>query len=264
VRRDVPDSPGLRIATLRLLLTPGSVITGDTAAWLYGVWNPPPGSAVPLQVTRAIDAGCIYRRGVAGARRLLRRWEVTDADGIPAVIPLRAAFEQMRAEHMLAEAVAHADAYIHAGLITREMLAAYLKRFDGYRGIRMARWASILARAGAESPGESRLRVQLMMAGLPEPETQLWVGKFARLDLAYRQRDGTVAFGIEYDGEVHLGPHQARHDVRRDARLGFPCLRFTKWEVHERVSVARVTERLEALGLLGERIYPVLPHYPWP
>jgi hypothetical protein len=252
VTSTLPRRPEARIAILRPALTPGTVVTGATAAWLYGVWDPPPDTAVPVRVIRG-----------APERRRLRRWEIADIDGVPVVVPLRAAFEQMRAEHMLAEAVARADAYLYAGLFTREALAGYVAGLSGCRGIRMARWGAVLARPGAESPGESRLRVQLMMAGLPEPGTQVPVGGFARLDLAYRH-DGAIAFGIEYDGEVHQDPARAYHDADRDARFAFPCLRFTKQDVRERVAVARVTEQLRACGLLGERVYPDLRDYPWP
>lgn len=243
--------PEVRIALLRPALRPGAVVAGETAAWLYSAWDPPPGTAVPVRTVRG-----------AAARRLPAA-DVGEVDGVPVVTPLRAAFEQMRREHMLAEAVARADSYLNRGLFTREELASYVAGLGRRPGLRMARWAVVLARRGAESPGESRLRVQLAMAGLPEPALQVRIGGFARLDLAYRYR-GEIAVGVEYDGAVHRDLARTLHDVGRDARFGFPCLRFTKADVRERVAVARVTGLLRDRGLLGERVYPELREYPWP
>jgi very-short-patch-repair endonuclease len=82
---------------------------------------------------------------------------------------------------------------------------------------------------------ETRLRLLLVLAGLPPPAVQHPViGPNARvlawLDLAYPQ----VRLGIEYDGDVHLDPLRAVRDKRRDGALGeqgWLVLHFTKSDV---------------------------------
>ncbi len=81
---------------------------------------------------------------------------------------------------------------------------------------------------------ETRLRMLLVLAGLPQPEVQLSVrddeGRFlGRPDLLYRRQ----RLAIEYDG----GNHRDRlvDDNRRQNRLigaGFRILRFTAADVY--------------------------------
>ena len=71
-------------------------------------------------------------------------------------------------------------------------------------GARRARRAAARVRQGAESPQETRLRLILLAAGLPEPELNQdvrdvrgrWIGRF---DMVYRHAKVIV----EYDGDQH-------------------------------------------------------------
>ena len=80
---------------------------------------------------------------------------------------------------------------------------------------------------------ESRLRMVLVLAGLPRPEAQVpirdrWQRLIGRPDLYYRDR----LLGIEYDGGVHRETLAA--DNRRQNRLlnaGVRLLRFTAGDV---------------------------------
>ena len=81
---------------------------------------------------------------------------------------------------------------------------------------------------------ETRLRLLLVLAGLPCPEVQYEVvtpEKFvARLDLAYPQ----VRLGIEYDGDHHRRVAVFRRDLARLNALhalGWTVLRFTADDV---------------------------------
>jgi very-short-patch-repair endonuclease len=84
-----------------------------------------------------------------------------------------------------------------------------------------ARFARVvsLVDGRAESPQESRLRVAMVLGGLPKPEVQ-WdirdaTGFVARVDLAYPQ----WRIAIEYDGVWHAGADQLHPDRRRLNRL---------------------------------------------
>ncbi|WP_124818888.1 hypothetical protein [Micromonospora ureilytica] len=76
-----------------------------------------------------------------------------------------------------------------------------------------------LADAAAESIPESRLRVRIVLAGVPTPVTQFVVernGMFvARLDLAWPH----LKVAVEYDGLWHDDPEQFHRDRRRLNRL---------------------------------------------
>ena len=68
----------------------------------------------------------------------------------------------------------------------------------------MARRAASLARTGVDSPQETRLRLLLVLAGLPEPRVNLIIrssdGSWRRrCDLAYEH----LRLIIEYDGRQH-------------------------------------------------------------
>jgi very-short-patch-repair endonuclease len=86
----------------------------------------------------------------------------------------------------------------------------------------------------AESPMETRLRMLLVLGGLPRPEAQVAIhdplGRFAgRPDLLYRAQ----RLGLEYDGGVHR--HSLAEDNRRQNRLldaGVRLLRFTAGDIY--------------------------------
>lgn len=92
-----------------------------------------------------------------------------------------------------------------------------------------------LADARAGSPMETRLRLLLVLGGLPAPQVQ-WVVQDERrrravwLDLAYPEH----RVGIEYEGEEHLRPDRVLRDIGRGTDLvdqGWRLYRFTKREV---------------------------------
>jgi hypothetical protein len=95
-----------------------------------------------------------------------------------------------------------------------ELLA---RRYPGRRGITGARRAMELFDAGAQSPKESWLRVVLIEAGLPRPQTQIEVLDefgcvFAYLDMGWND----VKVAVEYDGEQHRSDRrQYTWDIRR-------------------------------------------------
>ncbi len=84
-----------------------------------------------------------------------------------------------------------------------------------------------LVDARAESPMESRVRVALVLGGLP-PEVQYPVvlrGRRYRMDLAYPGQ----RVAVEYDGADHRTQRRVRRDLVREAALaaaGWRVLRF--------------------------------------
>lgn len=106
-------------------------------------------------------------------------------------------------------------------------LASACARFSGCKGAARLREALPLLRAGVESPAESRTRLLITRAGLPEPQTCCPVPTPARLyhaDLGYPK----WKIAIEYQGEYHYtgGVEQARFDNER-----FEAMRAAGWRV---------------------------------
>jgi hypothetical protein len=96
-----------------------------------------------------------------------------------------------------------------------------VSRYPGRRGIQRAREALSLADAGAQSPKETWLRLLLIGAALPRPQTQIPVldefGEvFAYLDMGWPE----VKVAVEYDGQQHrTDERQYKWDNRRREKL---------------------------------------------
>jgi hypothetical protein len=138
-------------------------------------------------------------------------------------------------ERRLVEAVVVADAFLHAGLIDGTSLAVFCANRYRWPGIRGARLAVGLSSAFARSPGESRLRVLLVLAGFEEPLVNVPVldGSGAHVATPDLQVRGRRWAWLEYDGAYHDEATQHAGDLRRENRLvvasgGLPVLRYDK------------------------------------
>jgi hypothetical protein len=143
--------------------------------------------------------------GVRGHRLQLREpatW--CDEAGLPIEQPARA-WRQAARLWSLDDLVAAADFLVsgESPLVSVADLRAEITRMGDTRA-RALRRAVSLVRPGVRSPRETRLRLRIVRAGLPEPETN-WVLRDSRgrhvaeLDLAYP----IWRVGVEYDGRVH-------------------------------------------------------------
>jgi very-short-patch-repair endonuclease len=87
---------------------------------------------------------------------------------------------------------------------------------------------------------ESRIRLAIVLGGLPAPVVQHPVGPYC-LDMAYPGR----RLGVEYDGREHRTPERARRDLIREGylgRAGWEVVRFGWAEVCHRPDL--VAERV--------------------
>jgi very-short-patch-repair endonuclease len=133
-----------------------------------------------------------------------------------------------------ADAVAVIDALAARRGISRPDLLAYAHEHRREYGARKAELALQLVEPLAESPQESRLRVYLVLGGLPRPTVQFRVihdGRFvARVDLAWPQQ----RLAVEYDGEWHSGRGQLAKDRQRIRALsaaGWYVYPVTKYDM---------------------------------
>ncbi|KRQ31144.1 MULTISPECIES: DUF559 domain-containing protein [Mycobacteroides] len=105
-------------------------------------------------------------------------------------------------------------------------------RHRGARGIRRLMNVLSLADPGAESVQETRLRMCLVGAGLPRPETQIELcgpdGRTIRLDMGWREQ----RVAAEFDGAQHWGDSvQHRRDIERQetiAAMGWRLVRVSR------------------------------------
>ena len=222
----------LLIAATALVIPDGVVFAGQSAACLFDV-----------PVARAVDpveviAPAPIRFGPYAGLRIrhtdLAVTDVTIRGEYRVTTPERTAIDLAR-QADLAAAVAGLDAMRRAKVADDVDLAARIAVLSG-RGSRQARRAWMLSDPRSESPLESRVRMLLVLAGLP-PEVQFEVtvgGTFiARVDLAYSER----RLAIEVDGAWHAEDAQLVRDRRRLNRLlaaGWTVLHFTAADYYRR------------------------------
>ena len=212
-------------------LLPAHALVADRCLLaLLGVDVLPPGPRM-LEVVVPRDA-VVPRRTDVRARIAAVPGEdatVLGSSGLRCLRTVRAVADLLRVLP-LAEAVVVGDAGWHAGLCDDRALREELVRHAGLRGVRRAVRAVELSDPRAESPPESRLRVQLVLAGLhPVPQFEVWEGGrfLARVDLAFPDRK----IAVEYDGRaVHERADVFARDRQRQnelVRAGWTILRFT-------------------------------------
>ena len=224
----LPDSPAVTLAAVSMRLPQGAAFSGRTAAWLHGLDLPP---CDPVEVTVPLGgvstlAGATVRHHTLGEHELVRRL------GMPTTSLLRTAVD-LGSSLRLVEAVVAVDMALQARRVTLDQLRAHERANRGAKGIAQLRRILGLADPAAESPMETRLRLLLVLSGLPRPESQVSLhdeaGRFlGRADLYYRAQ----RLGLEYDGGAHRD--SLVQDDRRQNRLlsaGYGLLRFTANDV---------------------------------
>lgn len=215
----LPDDLVLRVAALRLVVKPGSVVTDRTAAWLHGIDTfsyreleilP------PLDVCVLPDRNRVRRKGVRGGSRDLAPGDLIEINGVCVTTPLRTAVD-LACGLGRRDALAALDGFLRLHHVCPAELRRECERFAGRRGVIQLRALVPLSDSRAESPGESWTRMAMIDAGLPAPQLQWWVTVEGvptyRLDLAYPAH----RLAIEYDGRAfHDSPEQrARDEARR-------------------------------------------------
>jgi len=219
------------------------VIGGLTAARLHGakwvddvapvelIWSngrPPPGIKV-------------FKDRLGAAEHILR-------DGLTVTTVTRTAFDLGR-RGRLGQAVARIDALANATDVSTVAIAELADSHRGSRGIRQLRSALALCDAGAQSPRETWLRLLVMRAGFPRPQTQIPVVVYGRrtyyLDMGWTK----LMLAVEYDGDHHRADAvQFSKDITRLeelAAMGWTIIRVVAGTPPVEV-VARVRRAWEA------------------
>lgn len=222
----------MRLTTIHRGLPEGAAFSGITAARLHAldiaaprrpeVIVPP-----PLNIADRIQA-TVRRVALPDSDLMWRR-------GFPVTSPLRTAFD-LAGRLPLVEGVVGVDMALHRGLIDLDQFRSYVDAHASLPGVVRARRVVQHAEPASESPMESRLRMLLVLGGLPRPEAQVELfagsGAFAgRADLYYQ----SASLAVEFDGDNHRD--RLVSDDRRQNRLqdiGVALLRYTAPDLLER------------------------------
>lgn len=140
---------------------------------------------------------------------------VTEVAGVPISAPSQA-FLELATMISLVDLVVVGDHMVRKGMISLGSLVEACQAANG-PGAALAREAASYVREGVDSPMETRTRMLMVLAGLPEPEVNALVGtaiELRRYDLSYRA-SRTI---VEYDGRVHIEREEQWEDdlIRRE------------------------------------------------
>jgi len=187
------------------------ILAGFSASAMHGAkWIDP---ALPAAI---IDTN---RRRAPGAEVWEERIdddEIGVIDGIRLTTPARTAVDLAR-RLPLDAAVAAVDALAQATELKMADVELLVDRYSGRRGMKVARTALALVDGGAQSPKETWLRLLLIRAGFPRPQTQIvvrneWGWAEAYLDMGWED----IKVAAEYDGDQHRSSRvQYVRDIRR-------------------------------------------------
>lgn len=251
VASEVVVTPRLRAAAALLPYDGVAWASHASAARVFDL--PVPTSADEHVSVRA--AG--LRRRHRGVRAHVGRHTVVRIFGGVAVSEPRMLFVEMAEMLTLVDLVVLGDAMARRGLVSPEELVRFCAGVPHKMASR-ARRAAAYVRRDVDSPMETRLRMLLVLAGLPEPQVNLKVrdeiGDVVRkYDLSYPE----VRVAVEYNGAVHvLVPGAWEADLsRRDAvdESGWRLLPVVSSGIHATPAetLRRVHRVLLARGLPG-------------
>lgn len=230
------------LAAAQLVRPGGGLVACWSAAELLGAACAPADAPAEVLVEGHVRAhpGLRVRRGTAVGD------EVWTVRGVRVTSPLRTAWDLARRE-ALVDAVVALDALAARGCFAPSALLDRRSARPRVPGCRRLDRVVALADPRAESAMETRLRLLLVLAGLPAPRVQYRLRDatglvVARFDLAYPE----CLLAIEYDGRAHVDELDRGRDVRT-GQLGWYTARFTRYDL------GRPAETADAVRTLRER-----------
>ena len=202
VSADVEPNLAVRSRAAAVLVGDRGVLGGFSAAELLGASCGP--LVAPAEVIvpgrRRAPPGLIVRVEDVPPTE---RWRV---QAVAVTSPVRTALD-LACRGSVVEAVVAVDALAHRFVFPPHEVIRCAYDHPGRRGAARLPQVVKLAHSDAESPMETRIRLAIVLDGLPAPQLQVSVGPY-RLDMAYPE----MLLGVEYDGREHLDQRRA---VRR-------------------------------------------------
>lgn len=254
VRSRTPLTLAERASIALTVAGAGSFVSHHSAALLRGGCPPP---SEDIHVSVPDGAPRCERRGICAHRATGD--DVTLLSGLLVSSALQCFREMAAAGVGLIDLVVLGDSLVRAGCLLVENLVEAAARWSG-RGAKIGRRAAGHVREGVDSPQESRLRMLLVLAGLPEPQVNLIIRApdgiwRMRFDLAYPD----LKIVIEYDGRQHAWSEQQwKRDSRRREQIdqmGWRVITVHSDGIYEnpRDTLDRVRMLLEERGVRGVR-----------
>ena len=250
---DVYVCRGARVTTARLakaalaVSAAGSYASHSTAAAIWGAVVP---DSEHVHVSVPDEQPRCERRGIK-AHRASPNTVVVEHAGVRLSSPLDCLLEMAAAGVGLVDLVVAGDSLLKRKRFTLDQVKLAAAGWTG-RGAKVARRAARLMRQGVDSPMESRLRMLIVLAGLPEPEVNLIMrqgdGSWSlRFDLYFR----AFKLVIEYDGEQHSLTWKA--DARRREeidKLGWRIVVVHREGIYQdpRETLDRISDALRERG----------------
>lgn len=232
VLRARPDTQVERCRAAALVLPADAVLSHETALAL-GDWLTPhggryaavePSASSPVHVSLPARSSRPQRRGMVAHLWDPQPGDVITVAGLRISSPARTWGDLAAAGGSILDLVVLADALRRRGVGVGE-LRARLQAWSGRRGAATLRTALSRSRDRVDSPMETRLRLLLEDAGLPEPVVNEWVKAsdgtpLHRPDLSWPQ----WRVAVDYDGR-----HHDDRDRERDVRAG----RASDWRARQ-------------------------------
>lgn len=220
-----------------IALRPEAWVSHTTPAVLVGL-PLPRRVAQDLHISVPAHRAAVRRSGVIPHQQSVPADELRTVGQLP-VSSAERMFLECATVLRLAELIALGDALVrrprpqheerHSPYSSIEALAAYLEGHRTVSGHRLASAALHQVRVGADSAQETRMRLALVRAGLPEPELQVPADpqdpRSPQADAAYVEQ----RIALQYDGQVHFDAVRAKQDRRVDryfSSRGWTVLRY--------------------------------------
>jgi hypothetical protein len=248
VDRSVPEQ---RILEKSVHLSPTGAVTGwaalrlARAAYFDGLERDGR-TEIPVPLAVGHRSGRRTHPGTVLSYEPLDR--VQRLQGVPATVPSRALFDEMRRTGDWRDAVVAMDMAAAAELVSVRQMVQLHARNRRWRRASVVRRALAFASEHSRSPAESRLRlVWRVDAGLPEPMVNRELfGLDGRLICVADLLDPVAGLVVEYDGAEHRKARRHSKDVAREERcraLGLEYCKVTGPDMH---STRLVVDRLLA------------------
>jgi hypothetical protein len=198
VSSEVPLTPRVRAEGALVCFFAHAFASHATAA---RVWGAPIETGPGEHVTVRVAGERLRRDGVTCHVRADAVAVVVDGVRVSSLTDL---FVELASDVPLVELVVLGDWMVRRKGITPARLQGACRSAPGRAG-RLARQAAAYVRAGVDSPMETRLRMLLVLAGLPEPRVNVTIRDVdgepvRRFDLSWPE--GKVI--VEYDGRHHV------------------------------------------------------------
>jgi AbiEi antitoxin C-terminal domain/Protein of unknown function (DUF559) len=264
VLRGAELTPALRAKACWLRSRRRGILAGFSASALHGArWID------PSQPATLIDTNRRRAVGVQVWEERIEADEIGIVDEMRVTTPARTALDLAR-RCPTDIAVAAIDALAQAVEVKLADIELLIERYRRRRGMKAARAAIELVDGGSQSPKETWLRLLLVRAGFPRPQTQIavrneWGWPEAYLDWGYLPLAGEgwedIKVAVEYDGDQHRSSRaQYVKDIRRFEMLerrGWIVVRIVaedrREDIIRRVAEARARRAGDTARLRGKR-----------